>query len=273
MDLIVTTSQRPARSIAHLAKDIAERLAVPFVSRERYSLASLKEMYDITSLVVVTTAGPVIYTPAGEYFFHLSMAELRIKNIINGNHDHMVAAMGLTAGMSVLDCTLGLATDAIVASFVIGETGSITGLESSAEIALITGYGLQNYNVDSDCHITNALRRIKVENIEYCHYLASLPDNSVDIVYFDPMFRSPIFKSSNVNPIRSLANMEPLTAQALEQACRVAKRRVVVKEAAGSPEFVRLGITQVVGGKYSSLNYGVIDCRQKKTARGQSWND
>jgi hypothetical protein len=272
MSLIVTTAQRPSTDIIQTANDIAARLGVPFIPRNRYSLAALKEKYEACDLIVVASNGPIIHTATGDYFFHLSMAELRIKNLINGKHDHMVNAMGLTAGMSVLDCTLGLATDAIVASFVAGATGSVTGLESSQVIALITGYGLQHFTVDSDVDITSSLRRVKVVNADYCQYLTDLSDNSFDIVYFDPMFRNPLYKSSNVNPIRTLADMSPLTPGALKQACRVAKQKVVVKEAAGSSEFARLGLFTAVGGKYSSIRYGVIDCRPKTAGGGQPWN-
>lgn len=216
-----------------------------------------------------------VHTDDGEYFFHLSMAELRIKNLINGKHDHMITAMGLAAGMSVLDCTLGLATDAIVASFVAGEAGKITGLESSPVIALVAELGLQHFvgEANQKYDITSALRRIKVENADFNHYLEALPDNSFDIVYFDPMFRNPIYKSSNLNPIRSLADKRPLGIAAVKQACRVAKRKVVVKEAAGSREFERLGITTTTGGKYSSVQYGIIDCFSKINGGGQIWND
>lgn len=270
MGLIVTTAQQTIPSIIRQAEEIAEQLSVPFIPRNHTSLTALKETYKVSQLIVVTTTGPIVHTSAGEYFFHLSMAELRIKNILNGNHDHMVTAMNLMPGMSVLDCTLGLATDAIVASFVIGENGVIVGLESSPVIALITGYGLQHVTVDSEANITSALRRVKVENADYSELLQSLADNSFDIVYFDPMFRAPIMKSSNVNPIRTLANMQPLTAEAIRQACRVAKERVIVKEAAGSSEFVRLGMNTIVGGKYSSINYGIIDCRPNIACGGQS---
>ncbi|MBP2635905.1 MAG: rsmJ [Firmicutes bacterium] len=268
MDLIVTTAQQTIPCISRQAEEIAKRLAVPFIPRKHSSLAALKEQYGINQLIVATANGPVVHTPAGEYFFHLSMAELRIKNIVNGNHDHMVTAMNLRTGMSVLDCTLGLATDAIVASFVTGETGRVVGLESSPIITVVADYGLQHFVVDSEVDITSALRRVKVENADYSERLQAVADNTFDIVYFDPMFREPIFKSSNVNPIRSLANMQPLTAEAIRQACRVAKEKVVVKEAAGSSEFARLGITTVVGGKYSSINYGIIDCQQTLSGGG-----
>lgn len=274
MDLIVTTVQKTTPSVVETAKNIANLLQVPFVERGRYSLPAIKKLHNVTTVIVAAANGPTVYTSTGEYFFHLSMAELRIKNLINGKHDHMAAAMGLLPGMSVLDCTLGLATDAIVASYVTGENGLVVGLESIPVLALITRIGLQNFMPDSvpESDITSALRRIKVENSDYSQYLETLADNSFDVVYFDPMFRNPNYKSSNLNPIRSLADKRALTTEAIKQASRVAKQRIVVKEAAGSTEFSRLGITTVVGGKYSSINYGIIDCAQKKVAGGQLWN-
>ncbi|SDD43558.1 class I SAM-dependent methyltransferase [Sporomusa acidovorans] len=269
IDLIVTTAQHATSSIIKQAEATADKLSVPFIPRKGLSLAAIKQEYQISELLVITGNGPVIHTAAGEYFFHLSMAELRIKNLKSGNHDHMTTAMGLTAGMSVLDCTLGLATDAIVASFVIGEHGLITGLESSPLIAFITGYGLQNFVVASDPALISALRRIKVHNADYSEHLKACANNSFDVVYFDPMFRAPIQKSSNVKPIRSLANKQPITVEAIRQACRVARKRVVVKETTGSGEFVRLGIKTVVGGKYSSIHYGVIDCGPWQTGGDQ----
>ena len=268
MNIIVTTAQQTMPVLIQQAKAIAGSLSAPFVPRENYSLKALKETYQVSELIVVTSTGPLVHTAAGEYFFHLSMADLRIKNLQNGNPDHMVTAMRLRPGMSVLDCTLGLATDAIVASFAVGEAGAVIGLESSPVIALITRYGLEQFTVESEPCITQALRRIKVEAVDYSEYLRTLPDKSMDIVYFDPMFRVPILTSSNVKPIRTLANMQPVSLAAIEQAYRVAKQRVVVKEAAGSREFARLGIAATVGGKYSSIAYGVIECQQPQPAEG-----
>lgn len=274
MDLIVTTAQQPSACIVQTAKHMAAALNVPFIERNRHSLAAIREQYKVSNIIVAAVNGPIVHTGNGEYFFHLSMAELRIKNLLNGKHDHMVAAMGLAAGMSVLDCTLGLATDAIVASFVAGEDGLVVGLENSPIIAMITRLGLQNFVLEPqpEHDITSALRRIKVENADYFHYLLALPDCSFDVVYFDPMFRHPIYKSSNLNPIRNLADNRSLTLEAVKEACRIARQKVVIKEAAGSGEFSRLGITTIVGGKYSSIKYGIIDCHSAKAAGGQLWN-
>ena len=258
MDLVVTTVQHPSEDINTFAMHIAAMLNIPFSMRARQSLMAIKINYQVENIIVVGQKGPLVNTPGGDYFFHLSMAELRIKNILNGQHDHMISAMSLEAGMSVLDCTLGLATDAIVASFVVGNTGTVFGLETSQVVAFIASYGLQHFQTDEQ-YLTEALRRISVTHAHSYKYLTTLADNSYDVVYFDPMFRHPIHSSSNVKPLRYLADNSPLPKNTLKEACRVAKQRVVVKEASKSNEFTRLGISTVYGGKYSSVNYGVLE--------------
>ena len=258
MDIVVTTVQHPSNNVNILAQSIAKELNIPFVPRGKHSLMAIKIDYQVENLIVVAQKGPLVNTPGGDYFFHLSMADLRIKNILNGQHDHMVSAMSLKEGMSVLDCTLGLATDSIVASFIVGETGTIVGLETSAVVAFIARYGLKHFQTD-DRLLSEALHRIEVKHAHSYKYLTNVPDNSYDVVFFDPMFRHPIHSSSNVKPLRYLADNSALTKNTLKEACRVAKQRVVVKESSKSDEFKRLGITKIYGGKYSSVHYGVIE--------------
>lgn len=257
IDTVVTTVRDATMELESAGRIIAAELGTIFAKRSGGSIESLKAYYDAENIVVITKAGPLVYTHAGEYHFHLSMAELRIKNLKNGKPDHMAVAMDLFPGASVLDCTLGLATDAIVASYCVGISGKVKGLEISPLIAMVSKYGLQNYSSDLPC-INEALRRISVTNADYGAQLALFPDNSFDVVYFDPMFRRPVHESSNMKPIRCLANNGPLTVEALHEAQRVARRRVVIKEKRGSGEFIRLGVDTVVGGKYSSINYGII---------------
>ena len=257
-DFLITTSQDPAPAIYTLAQDLAKQTGAPFIIRGRQSLALLRETYQMDQILVFTQKGPIIHTPMGQYFFHLSMADLRIKGLIIGKHDHMTNAMQLTPGISVLDCTLGLATDAIVASFVTGVGGRITGLESASLIAIVARLGLADFT-HSSSDITAALRRIEVIQADYYQYLPSLPDNSYDIVYFDPMFRHPINSSSSLKSIRTIADNRPLSLEIIEQAYRVANKRVVLKEKSSSSEFHRLGFAKLVGGKHSSIQYGVME--------------
>ena len=257
MNLIVTTAHNPSAQMKIDAAELARKLDVPLKIRGNSSLDAIRQEYTVETLLVVTKRGPVASTPGGEYFFHLHLAELRIKNLISGKPDHMISAMGLAPGQTLLDCTLGLATDAIVASFVAGDTGKVFGLEAAAVITVITGLGLQRFVSDKN-EITAALRRIQVKHADFNQYLPTLPAQSFDIVFFDPMFRAPLASSSSLKPLRFLADPRPLDRLAILEACRVAKKRVVMKESSGSPEFARLGFSELYGGKYSSVQYGVI---------------
>lgn len=258
MDFIITTVHKPSTQIISDAKNAAEQLSVIYRERENYSFTNLREMFAVDNILVYGKQGPCIVTSGGEYFFHLNMAQLRIKNLLNGKPDHMISSMGLISGMTVLDCTLGLATDAIVASFVTGSNGKVTGLESSRMIAFIAAHGLQHF-IAEDADITAALRRITVSNIDYNKFLRAAADKSFDVVYFDPMFRHPVRRSSNFSPLRTIADDRPIALETIRQACRVARKKIVVKETNGSTEFARLGIDRVVGGRYSSVQYGVIE--------------
>ncbi|MHC1746286.1 MAG: class I SAM-dependent methyltransferase [Negativicutes bacterium] len=259
MNCIVTTIRKQSTAAEALARRAAAILQVPYIERDGMGIDTLRCRFGIDTVIVATQTHPIASTSNGDYFFHLSMAELRIKKLLNTESDHMISAMNLQTGQSVLDCTLGMGTDAIVASYVAGSKGRVVGLEASAIISLITSWGLQNF-IDPDVspEILAALRQITVQQTDYFSYLKSMPDDSFDVVYFDPMFRRPVANSITLKPLRELANKEALNPEVLIEACRVASQRVVIKETSGSLEFNRLGITHVTGGKYSSIQYGVI---------------
>lgn len=198
-----------------------------------------------------------------EFFFHPGMARLRIMELKNGKTDQMIKAMSLQSGESVLDCTMGLGNDAIVASFVSGTNGRVTGLESSWLISALVRYGLSAYP-ETEEDVALAMRRVKVINTDYKKYLASLSPCSYDVIYFDPMFRNPVHHSPAINAMRFLANPEPVDCQAVDLASRVAAKKVIMKERRGSTEFERLGFRTVLGGKYAPVVYGVINLQGAK---------
>ncbi len=259
LNAVVTTGRKLNNNSTVLAQETAGRLGIPFVPRRTESIEELREHYGVDFVLVAKKGLLVLDTRDGEFFFHPNMAHLRLKNLRFGDgRDNMVDAMGLEAGMSVLDCTLGFGTDAIVASFAVGENGSVTGLESSLLVAEVTGYGLSNYHAEN-YPIQEAMRRIHTISTNYLDFLMKAGDNSYDVVYFDPMFRYPLMESRNLNPLRLAANHAPVSPEAVREAVRVAKYRVVLKENARSSEFERLGFPRITGGKYSKVHYGVID--------------
>ena len=100
---------------------------------------------------------------------------------------------------------------------------------------------------------------ITVINQDYLSFLKEQEDNSFDVIYFDPMFRHALIDSKSLNPLRQLADMRAVSHEALNEAKRVAKYRIVFKENSRSLEFSRLGFTKICGGKYAPIHYGVID--------------
>ncbi|MCR5757630.1 MAG: class I SAM-dependent methyltransferase [Selenomonas sp.] len=254
---IATTGRKWNRASEKLARQMAEKLAVPYAERGRMAIPELCESYGAKFALVAKQGLLTLVTPEAELFFHPNMAHLRLKNLRFGDGDRMAEAMDLQPGMDVLDCTLGFGADAIVASSVVGNSGSVTGLESQPLIEAVVGYGLANYTNDSETVIA-AMRRVQTHAIEAYEYLQAQPDDSVDVIYFDPMFRHPFAESKNIAPLRPVANKNPLSLEVIAEAQRVARHRIVLKESSKSREFDRLGFTERAGGRYSKVQYGVM---------------
>jgi len=254
----VTTSHRPHPGQLESAKKLAAEFEAPYADRNDLSLEALSIRLQVDGMVVVSAKKVAYVSGGGEFFFHPGLAGLRIMEVKNGKTDQMIKAMSLQKGESLLDCTLGLGTDAILASFVTGPEGRVTGLESSLLIATLVRHGLSVYSA-AEVDTVRAMRRVEVVNADYKEYLAGLPPRSYDVVYFDPMFRAPRFHSPAMNALRALANPEPVDRETIDLALRAAVKKVVLKERRGSAEFERLGFKKICGGRYSPVVYGVMD--------------
>lgn len=258
---IVTTvrrGQRYTEANRSLAARTAKALGILNVPRGNDSLAELRSTYDVDAVLVARQGLLTLVTSEGELFFHPGMAHLRIKNLLLGHGDHLVRALGLTEGVHVLDCTLGTGADAIVESFAVGESGCVTALESNALIAAVIADGLA-HALGDNYEMHAAMRRIQVHHADALAFLRTAAEDSYDVVYFDPMFRRPLHESAGMNALRSLADLRALTEETIAEARRVARCRVVMKERRESAEFARLGFTEITGGRYSRIAYGVME--------------
>ncbi len=255
---IVTTSHKPDDKTLVMARQASCILEADFVNRERLPLEQLRDKYNAENILVINRGQIKLHTRAGEYFFHPSMSVPRVKAIREGKPDHMVQAMDLKEGDTVLDCTLGLGADAIVAAFVAGPSGRVVGVEKSPELAYVVKYGMAHYSEGGSKPVREAMARVDVCCADSEGFLRELPDNSFDVVYFDPMFRYPRRKSSSMQPLRTVVETAPLNRLMISEALRVARQRVVMKENSFSKEFARLGFTQIYGGKNSPVAFGVI---------------
>jgi len=256
MHIIATTPQSGLKDYTDFNKFLAES-GFPYISRNRRSLEVLQQENQADSVVVWYSEGPVLYSGGDKFFFHPSMAKNRLGGYRKqGVEDPFVYACGIEDGDSLLDCTLGLGADAIVASYFTPQ-GIVIGLDSSRAIAMVVKWGMKLYDSPM-IWLKEAVNRIQVINSEHYQYLSTLNDNSFDLVYFDPMFRQPLLKSQAISPLRSLANPLPLDLKAIEQACRVARKRVVIKERVEGTELQRLGCTTIISGKHRKIAFGVI---------------
>lgn len=265
--IAVTTSRRPDVREQQAAEELAAREGFLFRPRYGRSVESLlagdagRGEGPVAVLLVATPEQVVAHSRNGPpFFFHPSMAKLRIQRLRQGGVDPMVTAMELGPGQKVLDCTLGFGADAIVSSYVVGETGKVVGWESSPVIACVVREGMARYQQPERSELpalVAALRRIRVERVDHRLELRQLPDASFDVVYFDPMFKYPILHSQPLAPLRLFADDRQLTPAVLEEAKRVARCRVVVKDRADGDELDRLGLTWRVGGRKSPVTFGV----------------
>lgn len=255
---IVTTCLRPTETVLERAKAHASDYDVRFVERRKHSIETLMERHQVG--VLVFDKRRVEYTPFGTtepFFFHPSSSVFRVKQLLRGGNDPLVDIAGLQQGDRVLDCTLGLGSDSIVMSHAVGESGHVTGIESEFVTAMLVREGMAVW-IEKEEALNEAMRRIEVVHQDALLYLKSCASNSFDVVYFDPMFEKTISESVHLNPLRSLANDAPLSIQLMQEAVRVAKRRIVLKAHFESEAFERFGFTRVVR-KTSKLHYGFID--------------
>lgn len=256
--MIITTAPRPSERVWQQAKKLGEQLKAGVLPRRGLSIHKLLTLSGDSRVIIVTETETRYYEHAEEppLYFHPSMAFVRVKRLRKGEQDPLIELSGCMPGDHVIDCTAGMASDSLVFSYATGETGRVTALESEPVLCAIVKEGLGQY-VSGLPDVDAAMRRIQLLCEDHAKVLAELPDKSVDIVYFDPMFRRPIMESSAIGAFRSLANKDAVTEEVVEQARRVAKKTVVMKENLTSKEFERLGFTRSHLNT-SKIAYGVI---------------
>jgi hypothetical protein len=258
MTMFVTTAGRTNRQMTEKAIETAVSLGVDFIPRNKKSISNLQSLADSDCIVVGKERLELFGKGANQpFFFHPNSAMFRIKRLMNGEHDPFVTASGLDKGMSFLDCTLGLASDSIVASFVVGETGKVTGVEAQPFLAYLVKTGLDSW--DSGLAAMNeAMKTIHVINDNAHNILRSLQNESADIVYFDPMFEESILESDGIKTLGEFAIHEDIQEEMINEAIRVARKRVVMKDHYRSSRFEKFGF-QVLRRKTAKFHFGWIE--------------
>jgi SAM-dependent methyltransferase len=254
----VTTPLRPSAGEESAAREAAARHGLPLAPRRNLSAARTAERAEAEALLVLSATRSVLWLGGESHVWSAGMGVLRAKRagreVGPTGRDPFLEAAAFRAGETVLDATLGLGADALVAAAAVGPDGRVLGIEASPALAAWVAEGLRRLDLAP-------ARRIEVRAGDHVAVLASLPDRSFDAVAFDPMFRHARAAPGGFGLLRRLADPRPLSREALDRACRVARRRVVVKDGAPGWDLARLGLRPLASARGAHRYYGVVDVR------------
>ena len=259
--MIVTTAGRTNIQMTQYANQVAKDLDIPFVKRNKNSIDDIQTNYHDDVFVVGKNRLEI--HPVNQntpLFFHPNSAMFRIKRVMKGNSDPLVEISELQEGKRFLDCTLGLGSDSIVASIVVGSTGNVIGIEGNKYSAYLLREGLAGWN-SGQSEMDDAMKRIEVIHSDYLDYLKTCSDNSFDVVYFDPMFEEEI-DSNGIQGLKQFALRTQLEISVIEEAKRVASEKVIMKDHWKSNRFQELGFT-VHKRKSAKFHFGVIEIQKR----------
>ena len=245
--LAVTTSGNPRAAELARARAASDRWKLPYLLRGRKEPLHGLVATGAEALLVFERERVTLADGEQSIAFHEGMAHLRRLRLQTGEGDTMASIAGLQAGDAVLDCTLGLAQDAMVAAQAVGAAGRVTGLEKSLALCVLAAEGLASFDLGP------ASARVEVLHADAAVLLRDLASGSYDAVLLDPMFESPRRSQPAFEMLRRFAEHAPLTAEVLAQARRVARRCVVVKGARASKDLAKLGLTPHPGSRHSSM--------------------
>lgn len=246
----VTTSARPTVQLIAQAQAAAHRWGVPFLLRRHKKGLTSWFGSHAEALLVFGHEGVTLWDREGHHGFHGGMAHLRRLRLAAGEEDTFIRVAELRAGDSVLDCTLGLGQDALVATLAVGPQGRVVGVEKSLPLCALVAEGLERYELGPDSC------RIKVVHADAYEHLRTLPAGAFDVVCFDPMFARPRKAQPGFDVLRRFAEHAPLTPEALQEGRRVARRWVIVKGARYSDDLKKLGLVPQPGSRSADVVWG-----------------
>jgi 16S rRNA (guanine1516-N2)-methyltransferase len=253
--LAVTTSGKPDEALVKRAREAARAWNLPFIPRRKKEPIGPLLESTADAFLVFEREGVSLWDRESSFSFNPGMAHLRRLRILSGQvggDDALVRVAELRAGDHLLDCTLGLGQDALVAALVVGPAGRVVGLEKSLALYAVVSEGLAAYDYGpQSC-------RVEPVHADSHAYLRSLPSGSFDVVLFDPMFEKPKKSQPAFEMLRRFAEHAPLLPETLEEARRVARRWVVVKGSKYSDDLKKLGLEAEPGSRYTSLIWGRI---------------
>jgi 16S rRNA (guanine1516-N2)-methyltransferase len=232
------------------ARELAERFGLRAEARAGRTIEGLLRDAGGAPVLVLASRRADLHEHGRRYRATVGMAFLRMLRARRGEPDPLTSLADLRPGDAVVDATLGLGGDALVA--VHATKARVVGLESNGVIAAFTQAALRRLPSAA----REAGKLVHIVLAEHREWLRDQPSGSFDVVLFDPMFRragdaAPLFAL-----LRDHAEYAALDAATLQEARRVARRGVLVKDAARGEELQRLGLVPRLSRRSAAIAFG-----------------
>jgi 16S rRNA (guanine1516-N2)-methyltransferase len=259
--VVVTTPLRPSPQDEQEARQAAARHALPFAPRGHGPLAATLVAAGAGGALVLSARAAILTAGGVSQRWSAGMGLIRMRRTLARlggrpvsptDRDPFLEAAGIRPGDAVLDATLGLGADALVAAAACGPDGRVVALEGSPVLAAWVAEGLRRLDAEP-------ARRVEVRAGEHLAALAALPSRSFDVVAFDPMFRHARAQPGGFDLVRALADPRPLEPMAVVEARRVARRWVVVKDGAPGWDLARLGLAPLPSARGAHRYYARVE--------------
>jgi hypothetical protein len=237
------------------AQDLATRFGLTAAERRGRTIPEMVSVGENAPVLILGQARADLVCRGRTYRASVGMAFLRLVRAQKGSADPLVKAAGLRPGDRVLDATLGLGGDALVAAHATG--APVVGLEASPVLAAFVTAALRRIQAPGRA----AAALVEVRSADHRIVLKEMPARSVDVVLFDPMFRSAAEAGPLFELVRQLGDPAPLTGETMREARRVARRGVLVKDAPPGVELASLGIKPLPARRSPRIVFGWADAQ------------
>ncbi|WP_181186208.1 class I SAM-dependent methyltransferase [Alkalicoccus urumqiensis] len=252
----MTTGAKNGVYSGNAARAFAEAHNWKFVPREKRPVHALLNEWHCPVIVYGRERIEIHKPETAPFFYHPNGAVLKYYDWKQKKTSPLLRAIEAEPGGRLIDATMGLGADSLFLQAAVPDF-TITAVEASPLLSAVVQEGFLQFPMPED-ELAAAAAKISIVNEEHTTYLKKQGTDSVEYVYFDPMFDQADKTSKGIAPLRSYAAYGRLSVEAFEQAVRTASKRVVVKADPENELFRQFPFKKISAG--NAHCYGYYDC-------------
>ena len=270
---VVTTPRRPKPADVDEARAQAKRLGLSFVERRSLSWERLVEESGAQAVLAAAVGDRALWLPGMRqpWRFHGGMAVLRIRRLLeHGEMDPFLVACDCAPAIGSSTAPGGACADALSRRMRSGRDGHVEVVEASPLLHAVIAHGVEQVRfgeapIDSAWIACTSRWATTSRCCARCPTAPTIPSTSTRC---SARARA---QPPGFDVVRALADPRPLAAEALVEARRVARRRVVIQDRKRGGELERLGIPELpVMGRYAAARFGGGSAAREREKSGRA---